>query len=144
MALDPATRQNACLQFVPGSHVGEIVQHVLYEDSIHAELPRGRVTEMIARRGVEHIELQPGDVVCWHSSLWHYSPVNTSPRGRIGMAGVYTTPELVRRSERSWGALPWVLRGGELCAAFPPEEFQVANSITSEPTPHPNVGTALV
>ena len=74
MALDPATRQNACLQFVPGSHAAEIVQHVLYDDSIHAELPRDRVDEMLARREVEHIELQPGDVVCWHSSLWHYSP----------------------------------------------------------------------
>ncbi|MFP6645209.1 MAG: phytanoyl-CoA dioxygenase family protein [Candidatus Latescibacterota bacterium] len=137
MALDPATRQNACLQFVPGSHAAEIVQHVLYDDSIHAELPRDRVDEMLARREVEHIELQPGDVVCWHSSLWHYSPVNTSPQGRIGMAGVYTTPDLVRRSERSWGALPWVLRGGELCAAFPPEEFDVVNGRSSEPEPHP-------
>lgn len=93
--------------------------------------------EMLAQREVEHLELRPGDVVYWHSSLWHCSPVNTSPQGSIGMAGVYTTPDLVRRSERSWGALPWVLRGGKLCAAFPPEEFEVVNGSRSEPEQHP-------
>ena len=74
MALDPAKRENGCLQFIPGSHKTEIVEHVLYDDSIHGELPRERVAALKAERGVEHIELAPGDVVCWHSSMWHYSP----------------------------------------------------------------------
>ena len=43
MALDPAKRENGCLQFIPGSHKTEIVEHVLYADSIHGELPRERV-----------------------------------------------------------------------------------------------------
>ena len=137
MALDPATKENGCLQFIPGSHQTEIVPHVLYEDSIHGELPRGRVKEMIAAHGVEHIELQPGDVVCWHSSLWHYSPINTSERGRIGIAGVYTTPELSERSVRSWGSLPWVVRGGELCTEFPVEEFTVSPEGKEKVGPYP-------
>ena len=37
----------------------EIVQHVLYEDSIHGELPRARVRDMVNLFGVEHIELNP-------------------------------------------------------------------------------------
>jgi hypothetical protein len=139
MALDPASQTNGCLQFIAGSHSGEIVPHVLYEDSIHGELPRDRVQQMVAERGVEHIELAPGDVVCWHSSLWHYSPVNTSEQGRIGIAGVYTTPEQATGSIRSWGNLPWVLRAGQLCTAFPVEEFEVTNAGKEQAGPFPKV-----
>ena len=140
MALDPATRENGCLQFIPGSHSTEIVQHVLYEDSIHGELPRARVRDMVNLFGVEHIELRPGDAVCWHSSLWHYSPVNESARGRIGIAGVYTTPELVVRSHRHGEPLPWVLRDNRVCSSFPVEEFYAPNKRKEalEPFPHAN------
>ena len=142
MALDPATRANGCLQFIPGSHRGEVVPHVLYEDSIHGELPREKVEDLVAERGVEHIELQPGDAVCWHSSLWHYSPVNTSEQGRIGIAGVYNTPAMADGAMRSWGQLPWVVRGGELCDAFPPEEYEVSNEGKEPMGPFPKAGGA--
>ena len=56
----PAKRENGCLQFIPGSHKTEIVEHLLYADSIHGELPRERVAALKAERGVEHIELTPG------------------------------------------------------------------------------------
>ena len=97
MALDPATTQNGCLQFIPGSHKLGIFPHILYDDSIHPELPREEVRQLIADRGVEHCELDSGDVVCWHSSICHYSPPNPSPRGRIAIAGVYSTPQITRR-----------------------------------------------
>ncbi len=35
MAIDPATRENGCLQFLPGSHREPIVDHVLYPGGIH-------------------------------------------------------------------------------------------------------------
>ena len=72
------------------------MQHVIYDDSVHCELPAERVRELIERNGVVHIELAPGDCVCWHDSMWHYSPPNLSDKGRIGIAGVYTTPNQVR------------------------------------------------
>ena len=59
MALDPATKMNGCLQFAPGTHKGDIVQHVLYEDSIHGELPRNLVVDQIEQTGVHHVELEP-------------------------------------------------------------------------------------
>ena len=138
MALDPAKRENGCLQFIPGSHKTEIVEHVLYADSIHGELPRERVAALKAERGVEHIELAPGDVVCWHSSLWHYSPVNESPQSRIGIAGVYTTPAMADRSIRTWGgSLQWVVQGGTLCTAFPADEYEVDETNKTPPGPFP-------
>jgi hypothetical protein len=136
MALDPATRANGCLQFIPGSHQTEIVTHVLYEDSIHGELPRERVRTMVEQHGVHHIELAPGDAVCWHSSLWHYSPPNHSEQSRIGIAGVYTTPEIVERGKPYWPNLLWALRRGQRCAQFPPDVYPLARPLEKVP-PYP-------
>ena len=133
MALDPATRANGCLQFISGSHQTEIVPHVLYPDSIHGELPRERVRSMIERYGVHHIELEPGDVVFWHSSLWHYSPPNTSDQGRIGIAGVYTTPAIVDRGKPYWSNLLWTLQGGQPCTQFPPESYPLNRPLEKIP-----------
>jgi hypothetical protein len=44
---------------------------VLYDDSIHCELPAERAAELIERNGIVHIELEPGDCVCWHDSRCH-------------------------------------------------------------------------
>ena len=137
MALDPATRENGCMQFIPGSHKTEIVPHVLYSDSIHGELPRDRVKEMIARHGVHHQELAPGDVVCWHSSLWHYSPANPSPQSRIAIAAVWTNPTI--NAGRVRALHRWALREGQICTAFPPEPVAVENGVTHQPEPFEKV-----
>jgi len=138
MALDPATKQNGCLQFLPGTHRGEIVPHVLYEDSIHGELPRDRVQEQMARQDVVHVELQPGDLVAWHSSLWHYSPPNTSDQGRIGIAGVYTTPDLIAARKRNWPNFRWCVKDGVRIETFPPEAYPVDENAPQVPsTPFP-------
>ena len=124
MALDPATTENGCLQFIPGSHKQDIFPHILYADSIHGELPRERVRQMIADSGVEHCELDSGDVVCWHSSICHYSPPNPSPNSRIAIAGVYSTPQITRQ-RRFPQPYYWILRNGELCADFPPQPADI-------------------
>lgn len=132
MALDPATRANGCLQMIPSSHQTEIVPHVLYADSIHGELPRERVTEMIEQHDVHHIELESGDVVCWHSNMWHYSPPNTSDQGRIAIAGVYTNPQITTKRYFA-GDYYWAMKGGEACEAFPPEVYPLEQ--TGSPPP---------
>lgn len=135
MALDPATRQNGCLQFIPGSHLGPIVPHIQYPDGIHAELPRELVPEMIRKNGLVHIEADPGDVVCWHSSLWHYSPANPSPNSRIAIAGVWSTPRINGKFNRPLSR--WALKNGEICRDFPPAEVVFADGETHKPAPHP-------
>ena len=134
MALDPATRQNGCLQFIPGSHKGPIVPHVLYEDSLHAELPRHLVQGMIEKHGLAHIEADPGDVVCWHSSLWHYSPPNPSPKSRIAIAGVWSNPRINNGLNRP--LTRWAMKGGQICSAFPPESAEFAEGTPHQPEPH--------
>ena len=123
MALDPATIENGCLQMIPGSYQTEIVEHVLYEDSIHRELPKERVEEMIDTYGIEHIELQPGSIVCWHSSAWHYSPPNTSEKGRIAIAGVMSNPEIVEGGRSNDVGYKWLMKNGEVFSDFPAKDY---------------------
>ncbi len=127
MALDPATIENGCLQMIPGSYKTEIVPHVLYEDSIHGELPRERVEEMIDTYGVEHIELEPGSIVCWQSSAWHYSPPNRSSKGRIAIAGVYSSPEIVENSVGANIDYKWMMKDGEVLTDFPAKSYEMQN-----------------
>ena len=134
MALDPATRANGCLQFVSGTHLTEIVPHVLYEDSIHGELPRDQVRAAVDRQGVHHVELEPGSVVCWHSNMWHYSPPNTSEQGRIAIAGVYTNPRIAKQRHFR-GEYQWVMKNGVRCEEFPPEVYPIER--TGSPPPFP-------
>ncbi|MEM8739313.1 MAG: phytanoyl-CoA dioxygenase family protein [Planctomycetota bacterium] len=144
MAIDPAVRANGCLQFIPGSHREPLVDHVLYPSSIHGELPR----EVVARAkekygGVHHIELQPGDAVCWHSNLFHYSPPNPSDRSRIAVAGVVS-------SYRTSSQTPlhktqhWCLKGGEVCRSFPPEVYTAPGEKADTPKHQPAEEPAAV
>jgi hypothetical protein len=134
MALDPATRENGCLQFVPGSHKGEIVPHVKYDDGIHAELPRDIVQKTLAKREVVHIEAEPGDVVCWHSSLWHYSPPNPSPQSRIAIAGVWSNPQISGNFIRPLNR--WGMKDGVPCTEFPPAPVEIEGGVPHQPEPH--------
>lgn len=139
MPLEPATRENGCMQFIPGSHKSDIIEHVVYPDSIHGELPRESVEQMLDNHTVVHIELEPGDVVFWHSSMWHYSPPNISDKSRIAVAGVWTNPEIVKRSNRIWQNARWVMKDGKICTQFPPEPVSFENDKVEKPNPFPAV-----
>ena len=119
--LESATRENGCMQFIPGSHKTEIVEHVLYSDSIHGEIPRKIIPKMIEKHGVHHIELNTGDAVIWHSNMWHYSPPNLSEKSRIAIAGVLTNPEIIKKNKRHFPNSKWAMKNGEVCTQFPPE-----------------------
>jgi phytanoyl-CoA hydroxylase len=125
IAVDAATKANGCMQFVPGSHTDGLTEHLLYEDSLHAELPRDLTTDL----HTVDIELQPGDVVFWHSYMWHYSPPNRSEQSRIGMGAVWSSLEYAQRSPRVKQYL-WVMKAGKPLT-FPPERLLVTNNIAS-------------
>lgn len=127
MAIDAATKENGCLQFVPGSHKGPIVPHKSYEDGIHPELPREQLKDI----SPAHVELQPGDAVFWHSRLWHYSPPNTSDRRRIGVAAVWLSVADARKTKWSAKTFPWIMRGGQP-GGFPFESFTRESSGSGE------------
>ncbi len=135
MALDPATIENGCLQMIPGSYKTEIVHHVLYQNSIHGELPRERVEEMIDTYGVEHIELEPGSVVVWHSNAWHYSPPNTSDKGRIAIAGVMSSPDIVENGNSGDVGYKWLMKQGQVMPDFPAQAYAMQRTPTGKAVP---------
>ena len=116
MAIVRSTVENGCLQFVPRSHRGPVVEHVEYDDSIHAELPRDQCENL----DVEYIELEPGDTVFWHSNLWHASAPNTSDQGRIGVAAVWVNPAQISQLTHA-RRLRWAMRRGEIFSHPAPE-----------------------
>jgi phytanoyl-CoA hydroxylase len=107
VAIDAATVSNGCLEVLPGSHRGPVVEHVTYDDSLHAELPRERVD------GIDSVpvELEPGDTVFWHSHLWHGSAANRSATGRIGVGAVWVNPAQIGQLT-GVKRLRWALRPG--------------------------------
>ncbi len=119
MAIDKADQTNGCLQVSPGTHKGPVVSHMRYDDSIHPELPRDQVQNLT----VHHIELEAGDAIVWHAHLWHYSPINTSDRNRLGIAQVTLSQEDALAVE--FTHLPALLKEGEGQAA-PIKETETA------------------
>ena len=78
MALDPAMRENGCLQFIPSSHRTEIVSTSSTRTAFTASC-RARVRDMI-NHGVEHIEKTGRRGVLARVAV--HCPVNESARAQ--------------------------------------------------------------
>lgn len=141
IAVEPANKENGCLQLVPGSHHDGLIEHVVYPDSLHEELPRDVVERQLQETPVFHAELQPGDAVMWQSHLWHYSPPNLSEHSRIGMGAVWTDLAYARQSPNAKEYL-WVMREGEILP-FPPERFEAPGPRVSTYTPQRREAIAI-
>jgi phytanoyl-CoA hydroxylase len=74
IALDPALRQNGCMELVPGSHLGGAVPHQ-HENDFNRCRILDRYVDCDARIAVE---MAPGDALIFHSLLHHYTAPNTS------------------------------------------------------------------
>jgi ectoine hydroxylase len=75
IAIDPLFEANGCLQLVPGSHRTGRTRHTPVGQSQGADPER--VQRIIAERGTALCELEPGDVVFFHSNTLHASGPNT-------------------------------------------------------------------
>lgn len=74
IALDPATRENGCMEVIPGSHRAGPVTHVPHED---INLCTIRPDQLHAERRVA-MPLDPGDALVFHSLTHHYTAANRS------------------------------------------------------------------
>jgi hypothetical protein len=87
IAVDPCTRENGCLQVVRGSHHCGRIDHVLTGDQAGAD--RERVEEVLKRKPLDHVEMDPGDALFFHCNLLHRSDQNRSDRPRWAMICCY-------------------------------------------------------
>jgi hypothetical protein len=87
IAVDPATRENGCMQVLSGSHRLGRIDHVLTGDQAGADLER--VREIEKRLPLVYVEMDPGDVLFFHSNLLHRSDQNRSDKPRWAMICCY-------------------------------------------------------
>ncbi|MCZ7649137.1 MAG: phytanoyl-CoA dioxygenase family protein [Planctomycetota bacterium] len=88
LAIDPATRENGCIQFVPGSQKRGLVEHIK-EDTGYGfgiYLPG----YFNPRNDAVAVEMQPGDCVFFGALVIHGSDANKSDRGRRANTMAYT------------------------------------------------------
>ncbi len=74
IALDPATRENGCMEVIPGSQRAGPVPHIPHED---INLCTIRPDHLHAERRVA-VPLDPGDALVFHSLTHHYTAANRS------------------------------------------------------------------
>jgi ectoine hydroxylase-related dioxygenase (phytanoyl-CoA dioxygenase family) len=87
VAVDPATRENGCLQVLERSHRMGRINHVLTGDQAGAE--RERVGEAVKRLPLVYVEMDPGDVLFFDCNLLHRSDQNRSANPRWSMICCY-------------------------------------------------------
>jgi ectoine hydroxylase-related dioxygenase (phytanoyl-CoA dioxygenase family) len=87
IAVDPATRENGCLQVIRGSHHLGRVDHVLTGEQAGAD--QERVCEVLKRMELVYVEMEPGDTLFFHCNLLHRSDQNHSEKPRWSMICCY-------------------------------------------------------
>ena len=87
IAVDPATKQNGCLQVIKGSHLCGRIEHTLTGDQAGADPER--VDAIMNRMEHQWIEMESGDVLFFHSNLLHRSDRNCSESPRWSMICCY-------------------------------------------------------
>jgi ectoine hydroxylase-related dioxygenase (phytanoyl-CoA dioxygenase family) len=87
VAVDPATRENGCLQVLRGSHHMGRVTHGKTGDQTGADPER--VAAAAERLDLLYVEMGPGDALFFHPNLLHRSDQNHSPHDRWALVCCY-------------------------------------------------------
>jgi ectoine hydroxylase-related dioxygenase (phytanoyl-CoA dioxygenase family) len=87
LALTEANKQNGCLQVLKGSHLMGRVEHNFAGEQQGADMDF--VNEALTRFERVYVELDPGDILFFHSNILHMSEANTSDKPRWSMISAY-------------------------------------------------------
>ena len=87
IAVDPATKENGCMQVIEGSHELGRIEHVLKGEQAGADTER--VAEILKRLPLVYVEMEPGDALFFHCNLLHRSDQNRSDNPRWSMICCY-------------------------------------------------------
>ena len=84
-ALDPATKENGCVQIIEGSHrLG-----LLNPDHPSGFVREDQAERLLAEHPVVHLELEPGEAALLHNWLLHASDVNRTDVSRRAFSVCY-------------------------------------------------------
>jgi hypothetical protein len=93
-ALDPATKENGCVEAIPGSHRRGLVNPTHHSGFLSDEQQQ----EHCRPEDVVYLELKPGEAVLLHNWLMHSSDVNRTPVSRRGFSVCYMDGRTVAQS----------------------------------------------
>lgn len=98
LALSTASKASGCMQFIPGSHKLNAVDHVdTYRET--NLLTRGQeVAVEVNQDDAVFVELQPGEASMHHGHLFHSSQPNTTDDRRLATAIRYIRPSMHQKS----------------------------------------------
>jgi hypothetical protein len=87
VALSEATRENGCLQVLKGSHKMGRLEHNFAGEQQGADM--AFVEEGLKLFERVYVELEPGDILIFHSNTLHMSEANLSEKPRWSLISVY-------------------------------------------------------
>ncbi len=87
VALTEATKENGCLQVLKGTHKVQRIEHHFVGEQQGADQPF--VDELMKTHELEFVELEPGDVLFFHSNILHRSDANNSDKPRWSVISAY-------------------------------------------------------
>jgi len=99
VAITAATKENGCLQVIRGSHKMGRVEHGKNGEQVGAS--QRYVDLALASMELVYVELQPGDVLFFHSNLLHRSDANLSKSSRWSLISCYNRQSNVPYNEKS-------------------------------------------
>jgi ectoine hydroxylase-related dioxygenase (phytanoyl-CoA dioxygenase family) len=94
LALTPATVENGCMRFVPGSHEKKVVPHVdsFAQDNL---LTRGQeIAVDVDEASAVNVVLRAGQASFHHGHMFHASGPNGTSLRRVGVAIRYVAPSM--------------------------------------------------
>ena len=98
VALTPATTENGCMRFVPGSHEKNLVPHVdlFAKDNL---LTRGQeIAVKVDESSAVDVVLKAGEASFHHGHMFHASGPNGTPKRRVGAAIRYVAASMKQTS----------------------------------------------
>ena len=87
VAVDPATKENGCLQVIAGSHKCGRIDHGKSGKQTGAD--PDRVERILQYQEHVYAEMAPGDALFFHGNTLHRSDANTSPNPRWVLLGCF-------------------------------------------------------
>ena len=91
IAVDPATRENGCLQVLAESHHMGRLNHVTTGEQAGAD--KEKVDQALKRLELIHCEMEPGDALFFHCNLLHHSDQNRSEDPRWTLICCYNSAQ---------------------------------------------------
>jgi ectoine hydroxylase-related dioxygenase (phytanoyl-CoA dioxygenase family) len=110
LAIDEVTRENGCVQLIPGSHKTALPHATTrLDDGTRQDVD----PKYIDAERIVSMPLRPGEFFLFHGAILHYSPANASDTRRFGMAIRVTVPRVNFHKEKLFDGFKVIVLRGE-------------------------------